>query len=154
MTLKSLNLYPTDMKLILLAIINFSLILPAYSQRSENIDTLSRKEIRKLILNQQDSKKAKKLMGLHQGTKALSILGYTVGAISLLSGSSPSNSQEVNIQGLMGGVLIGSALLFTIISETTYFNSVKEYKASSITTSPTSKVYLRNSSNIYYSIRE
>lgn len=142
------------MKKIILLILVFSFTLPSFGQYTQSLDTLSRKEIRKLILNQEDSKKANNLMGLHQGAKALSILGYTLGTISLLSGSSPSNSQQVNIQGLMGGVLISSALLFTVISETAYFNSVKAYKASSTPLNSSAKIYLRNSSDIYYTMHQ
>ncbi|WP_436515861.1 hypothetical protein [Ekhidna sp. To15] len=140
------------MKKIITLIVSISIFLPVSGQYSQNLDTLSRKEIRKLILSQNDSEKANNLMELHQATKGLSILGFVVGAISLMSSSSPSNSQEVNIGGLMGGVLIGSGLLFTIISETAYSNSLKVYKAASIPPNPSSKVYIRNSSSIYTTI--
>ncbi|MEP1033434.1 hypothetical protein [Ekhidna sp.] len=134
-----------------LFLLTISLSLSSLSQYTQSLDGLNRKEIRKLIINQDDSKKANNLMELHQGAKFFSVIGYTIGVFAIASGEAPKNDQEVNLAGLLGAVFIGSALVFTIISETAYFHSVKAYRKT-LPSIPSSKVFIRDSREIYDSI--
>ncbi len=115
------------MKLFLLAIINFSLIIPACSQRSENIDTLSRKEIKKLILSE-DYNEARSLMKLHKTTSEIAIAGYTIGgSIYLISSLFNRISTEDETNNSTSLIILASSLCLTITSEIAYSKSLKLY---------------------------
>ncbi len=142
------------MKHIITLAITLSFMGPSFGQYSQNLDSMSRKEIRKLILNQDESKKARSLMKSHQGVKGFSIMSYTVGFLSLASGSSPSNDQEVNIGGIYGAMFIGAGLLFTIISERMYYDSVKEYRKVQSTSYTKNYSYIRDSSLVFKTLNK
>ncbi len=88
-------------------------------------------------------------MQTHKATKGMSFLMYTLGIVSLSSGSAPSNSQEVNLAGIYGGIFIGAGLLFTIVSERTYSDAVRAYKKFSTSDQQSTQLYLRDSSLNY-----
>ncbi len=131
--------------------ITIALFAPCFSQYSQNLDSVPRKEIKQIVLNQNDSEKAKTLMGVHQGLKYISYISYSFGGISLLSRIHTKREIDKLLTVSIGAIFIGTGLLLTAISKKTYLKAFKEYKRSFQSTNP-SNSNIRDDRSAYHSI--
>lgn len=118
----------SKMKTLISTIILTIVTLSSYSQYSQNIDSLSRKEIRKLLTSKDYTGEIKNSMRLHKITKEMAIAGYTIaGSIFLISSlvNSISTTDETNQTTPL--IIFATSLTMTIVSEIAYSKSVKLY---------------------------
>lgn len=119
-------------------------------QYTQNLDTLSKKEIKQIILSQNDSPKAKNLMEVHQGLKYISYISYSFAGISLLSRIHAKNELDKLLTVSVGAVFVGTGLILTAISKKTYSRAVKVYRESFPSASSSS--YIRDSRSFYLTL--
>lgn len=119
-----------------------------FGQYTQNLDTLSRKEIKQIILSQNDSPKAKNLMEVHQGLKYISYISYSFAGISLLSRIHAKGELDKLLTISVGAVFASTGLILTAISKKTYKRAVKVY-TESFPSTISSSVFIRDSRSIY-----
>lgn len=118
-------------KIILFA---FSLVAFFFSQaqHTQKFDTLSRKEIKELLLNQNQDEEARKLWRLHRDMKALATVGYTSSAVlfllSRVVAATAENVDNSNPNYLPLFVIIGGSVAASIASKRALKKWTKSYE--------------------------
>ncbi len=113
----------------IISILFVGILFSSQCQYTQNIDSMSRREIRNYLLTQDQSKKTSNSIKSHRVFRTTSHVFYVVSGLFLLNAAASNDDLESIIGLAFGGISFGAALVFTILSEISYSDAVKKYKA-------------------------
>ena len=121
------------MKALLTILLSILLLTPGHGQYTQNIDSMSRKEIREFLTSDSYSGKAKSLMRLHKVTKEVAIAGYGISAIiffltAALDGIPSGDGSSNDVSYDTPAMVLLSSFAMTVMSEVAYVEAKKAHR--------------------------